>query len=92
MRATQVAEQGPVKAAVTAEDVEKVQFLIESCLQRFMTLEQTCDTLALISVDRRFTQLVWRRLEAENREFFENYYKMQIQSMASCLQALDMSA
>ena len=70
----------------------QVQILIESCLQRYMSLEQTCDTLALVSVDRRFTQLVWRRLEAENREFFENYYRTQIQAMSSCLQGLDMNA
>lgn len=69
-----------------------MQALIETCIVRKMTSAQTCETLALLGVEPRFTQLVWARLEAENVEFFQEYYKSQITAMEASLRALDVNA
>ncbi|KAL9261376.1 hypothetical protein AKJ16_DCAP22913 [Drosera capensis] len=57
-------------------EIKKVQDLIELCLQKDMTREET---VTLISERQKqfradFIDLVWGRLEQENREFFEAYH------------------
>ncbi|OMP09212.1 hypothetical protein COLO4_05694 [Corchorus olitorius] len=52
-----------------------VQNLIERCLQLYMTQKEVVDTLlAQAKIEPGFTELVWQKLEEENREFFEAYY------------------
>ncbi|KAL4524609.1 hypothetical protein Ndes2526B_g06806 [Nannochloris sp. 'desiccata'] len=65
----------PQKNGVTVQDVEKVQMLIETCIQRVYTLEETCHILESYGVDHRFVIIVWQRLEQENQEFFASYNK-----------------
>ncbi|XP_022745835.1 uncharacterized protein LOC111296062 isoform X2 [Durio zibethinus] len=52
-----------------------VQNLIERCLQLYMTQKEVVETLlAQATIEPGFTELVWQKLEEENREFFEAYY------------------
>ncbi|GAB2267148.1 hypothetical protein Dimus_002133 [Dionaea muscipula] len=58
------------------EDIKQVQELIELCIQQDMTRE---DTVTRISERQKqftavFVDLVWMRLEEENRDFFEAYH------------------
>ncbi|XP_008809183.1 uncharacterized protein LOC103720975 [Phoenix dactylifera] len=55
--------------------IKRVHHMIESCLQRYMTKEEVVKELkekALI--EPCLVDLVWRRLEEENPEFFSGYY------------------
>ncbi|XP_022766587.1 uncharacterized protein LOC111311458 isoform X2 [Durio zibethinus] len=52
-----------------------VQNLIERCLQLYMTQKEVVETLlAQAEIEPGFTELVWQKLEEENREFFQAYY------------------
>ncbi|KAF3432859.1 hypothetical protein FNV43_RR23961 [Rhamnella rubrinervis] len=52
-----------------------VKNLIERCMQLYMTRNQVIDTLFEIArIERSFTEIVWQRLERDNRDFFEAYY------------------
>ncbi|OMP11075.1 hypothetical protein CCACVL1_00682, partial [Corchorus capsularis] len=60
---------------VSRQDIQLVQNLIERCLQLYMTQKEVVDTLlAQAKIEPGFTELVWQKLEEENREFFEAYY------------------
>ncbi|GAB2279205.1 hypothetical protein Dimus_013855 [Dionaea muscipula] len=61
---------------LSQEDIKQVQDLIELCIQQDMTRGET---VARISERQKqfsaiFVELVWMRLEEENREFFEAYH------------------
>ncbi|XP_074587799.1 uncharacterized protein LOC141843646 [Curcuma longa] len=60
---------------VSREDIQLVQNLIERCLQLYMNQKEVIDTLSIqAKIEPSFTQLVWQKLEEENREFFEAYH------------------
>uniref|UniRef100_A0ACD5UID5 Uncharacterized protein n=1 Tax=Avena sativa TaxID=4498 RepID=A0ACD5UID5_AVESA len=60
---------------MSGEDVRKVQNHIERCLQLYMNQKEVVDTLSLeAKIEPSFTELVWQKLEEENREFFKAYY------------------
>ncbi|KAJ6700102.1 hypothetical protein OIU79_013194 [Salix purpurea] len=65
---------GPVRR-VSPKDIQVVQNLIERCLQLYMNQNEVVDTLlAQAKIEPGFTELVWQKLEEENREFFRAYY------------------
>ncbi|XVE90765.1 hypothetical protein DITRI_Ditri20bG0103500 [Diplodiscus trichospermus] len=65
---------GPVRR-VSRQDIQLVQNLIERCLQLYMTQKEVVETLlAQAKIEPGFTELVWQKLEEENREFFQAYY------------------
>ncbi|XP_066321199.1 uncharacterized protein [Miscanthus floridulus] len=52
-----------------------VQNLIERCLQLYMNQKEVVDTLSFqAKIEPSFTELVWQKLEEENRDFFKAYY------------------
>ncbi|KAJ4760644.1 histidine-tRNA ligase [Rhynchospora pubera] len=60
---------------VTRQDIQLVQNLIERCLQLYMNKKEVIDKLlALAKIEQSFTELVWQKLEEENRDFFNAYY------------------
>ncbi|XP_009420777.2 uncharacterized protein LOC104000451 [Musa acuminata AAA Group] len=60
---------------VSRQDIQLVQNLIERCLQLYMDQKEVVETLSLqAKIEPSFTQLVWQKLEEENREFFEAYH------------------
>ncbi|XP_068308575.1 uncharacterized protein [Pyrus communis] len=60
---------------VSREDIQLVQNLIERCLQLYMNQKEVVDTLLdQAKIEPGFTELVWQKLEEENREFFRAYY------------------
>ncbi|XP_006288158.2 uncharacterized protein LOC17882699 [Capsella rubella] len=60
---------------VSPEDIQLVQNLIERCLQLYMNQKEVVDTLLdQAKIEPGFTELVWLKLEEENREFFKAYY------------------
>ncbi|XVF16993.1 hypothetical protein REPUB_Repub10bG0078800 [Reevesia pubescens] len=60
---------------VSRQDIQLVQNLIERCLQLYMTQKEVVETLlAQARIEPGFTELVWQKLEEENREFFQAYY------------------
>ncbi|XP_030515840.1 uncharacterized protein LOC115729405 isoform X1 [Rhodamnia argentea] len=60
---------------VSRQDIQLVQNLIERCLQLYMNQKEVVDTLLeQAKIDPGFTELVWQKLEEENREFFKAYY------------------
>ncbi|XAR69602.1 Angiotensin-converting enzyme 2 [Bertholletia excelsa] len=60
---------------VSREDIQLVQNLIERCLQLYMSQKEVVNTLLVqAKIEPGFTELVWKKLEEENREFFEAYY------------------
>jgi len=60
---------------ISCEDIQKVQNLIEKCLQLYMTQEEVVSTLkSEAGIQPRFTTLVWQKLEEQNPEFFRAYY------------------
>ncbi|XP_010423626.1 PREDICTED: uncharacterized protein LOC104708711 isoform X1 [Camelina sativa] len=60
---------------VSREDIQLVQNLIEGCLKRYMNQKEVVDfLLEKDKIEPGFTQLVWQKLEEENREFFRAYY------------------
>ncbi|EOY09018.1 Plant protein 1589 of Uncharacterized protein function isoform 2 [Theobroma cacao] len=60
---------------VSRQDIQLVQNLIERCLQLYMTQKEVVETLlAQAKIEPGFTELVWQKLEEENREFFQAYY------------------
>ncbi|GMJ03795.1 hypothetical protein like AT3G10250 [Hibiscus trionum] len=65
---------GPLRR-VSRQDIQLVQNLIERCLQLYMTEREVVDTLLVqAKIEPGFTELVWQKLEEENREFFQAYY------------------
>ncbi|KAK6934040.1 Conserved hypothetical protein CHP01589, plant [Dillenia turbinata] len=53
----------------------KVQNLIERCLQLYMSQKEVVDTLLVqAKIEPGFTELVWQKLEEENEEFFKAYH------------------
>ncbi|XP_010464694.1 PREDICTED: uncharacterized protein LOC104745204 isoform X1 [Camelina sativa] len=60
---------------VSRQDIQLVQNLIERCLQLYMNQKEVVDTLLeQAKIEPGFTELVWQKLEEENREFFKAYY------------------
>ncbi|PSS33527.1 Unconventional myosin-Va like [Actinidia chinensis var. chinensis] len=60
---------------VSREDIQLVQNLIERCLQLYMSQKEVVNTLLVqAKIEPGFTELVWQKLEEENREFFNAYY------------------
>ncbi|KAL5708359.1 hypothetical protein ACHQM5_019161 [Ranunculus cassubicifolius] len=60
---------------VSRQDIQLVQNLIERCLQLYMNQKEVVDTLLLqAKIEPGFTELVWQKLEEENREFFKAYH------------------
>ncbi|CAL1385802.1 unnamed protein product [Linum trigynum] len=60
---------------VSPRDIQVVQNLIERCLQLYMNQQEAVQTLlAQAKIEPSFTELVWKKLEAENRDFFDAYY------------------
>jgi uncharacterized protein (TIGR01589 family) len=49
--------------------------LIETCIQRIYTLEETCYVLEIYGIDPRMVTIIWQRLEQENPEFYASYNK-----------------
>ncbi|KAJ8759989.1 hypothetical protein K2173_010845 [Erythroxylum novogranatense] len=65
---------GPVRR-VSPRDIQVVQNLIERCLQLYMNQREVVQTLLTqAKIEPGFTQLVWQKLEEENRDFFNAYY------------------
>ncbi|KAF5474239.1 hypothetical protein F2P56_006155 [Juglans regia] len=65
---------GPVRR-VSRQDIQLVQNLIERCLQLYMNRREVVETLLdQAKIEPGFTELVWQKLEEENREFFRAYY------------------
>lgn len=59
---------------VSREDIQLVQNLIERCLQLYMSQKEVVNTLLVqAKIEPGFTELVWQKLEEENREFFKAY-------------------
>ncbi|CAL9759166.1 unnamed protein product [Musa acuminata subsp. burmannicoides] len=60
---------------VSRQDIQLVQNLIERCLQLYMNQKEVVDTLSFqAKIEPSFTELVWQKLEEENREFFKAYH------------------
>ncbi|ONK65571.1 uncharacterized protein A4U43_C07F38460 [Asparagus officinalis] len=60
---------------VSRQDIQLVQNLIERCLQLYMNQKEVVDTLLYqAKIEPGFTELVWLKLEEENREFFKAYH------------------
>lgn len=60
---------------VSRQDIQLVQNLIERCLQLYMNQKEVVDTLSYqAKIEPSFTELVWQKLEEENRDFFKAYY------------------
>ncbi|KAH0881202.1 hypothetical protein HID58_068596 [Brassica napus] len=60
---------------VSRQDIQLVQNLIERCLQLYMNQKEVVETLLeQAKIEPGFTELVWQKLEEENREFFNAYY------------------
>ncbi|XP_078445600.1 histidine-tRNA ligase isoform X2 [Wolffia australiana] len=60
---------------VSRRDIQLVQNLIERCLQLYMNQKEVVETLELNArIEPGFTELVWQKLEEENREFFKAYH------------------
>ncbi|KAF8395680.1 hypothetical protein HHK36_019630 [Tetracentron sinense] len=56
-------------------ELRNVQNLIERCLQLYMNQKEVVETLLVqAKIEPGFTELVWQKLEEENREFFEAYH------------------
>ncbi|KAJ8747715.1 hypothetical protein K2173_012665 [Erythroxylum novogranatense] len=61
---------------VSPKDIQVVQNLIERCLQLYMNQREVVQTLLdQAKIEPGFTELVWQKLEEENREFFNAYYQ-----------------
>ncbi|KAL6987265.1 hypothetical protein U1Q18_013015 [Sarracenia purpurea var. burkii] len=60
---------------VSRDDIKLVQNLIERCLQLYMSQKEVVSTLLdQAKIEPGFTELVWQKLEEENRDFFNAYY------------------
>eukprot|EP00262_Sarcandra_glabra_P020413 TRINITY_DN8103_c0_g4_i1.p1 TRINITY_DN8103_c0_g4~~TRINITY_DN8103_c0_g4_i1.p1 ORF type:complete len:323 (-),score=59.93 TRINITY_DN8103_c0_g4_i1:155-1123(-) len=60
---------------VSRQDIQLVQNLIERCLQLYMNQKEVVNTLLVqAKIEPGFTELVWQKLEEENREFFKAYH------------------
>ncbi|XP_058079728.1 uncharacterized protein LOC131227910 isoform X2 [Magnolia sinica] len=60
---------------VSRQDIQLVQNLIERCLQLYMNQKEVVDTLLVQArIEPGFTELVWQKLEEENRDFFKAYH------------------
>ncbi|OVA01156.1 Conserved hypothetical protein CHP01589 [Macleaya cordata] len=60
---------------VSRQDIQLVQNLIERCLQLYMNQKEVVETLLVqAKIEPGFTELVWQKLEEENREFFKAYH------------------
>ncbi|KAJ4975956.1 hypothetical protein NE237_001062 [Protea cynaroides] len=60
---------------VSRQDIQLVQNLIERCLQLYMNQKEVVETLLhQAKIEPDFTELVWQKLEEENKEFFKAYH------------------
>ncbi|KAJ6808800.1 uncharacterized protein M6B38_279110 [Iris pallida] len=60
---------------VSRQDIQLVQNLIERCLQLYMDQKEVVETLLYqAKIEPGFTELVWQKLEEENRDFFKAYH------------------
>ena len=62
---------------VSYKDIQLLQNLIESCMQQYMKSMEIVEKLqAEYKINPGFTQVVWKKLEEENQEFFRRYRLM----------------
>ncbi|KAL1554685.1 hypothetical protein AAHA92_15223 [Salvia divinorum] len=60
---------------VSVQDIQLVQILIERCLQLYMSEGEVVHTLLhQAKIEPDFTEIVWRKLESENQDFFRAYH------------------
>lgn len=60
---------------ISTADIQRVQNLIERCLQLYMPRKEVVQTLqAQAKIEPSFTNLVWQKLEEQNPDFFRAYY------------------
>eukprot|EP00798_Chlamydomonas_sp_ICE-L_P009137 gene9137-16260_t len=60
---------------ISPADIERVQMLIERCLQLYMTQKDVAGNLKQQhKIEPEFTNLVWQKLEEQNPDFFKAYY------------------
>lgn len=50
-----------------------MHILIEHCIELGKDGPETCACLSLMGVDPKVTEIVWKRLESENADFFTAY-------------------
>ncbi|XP_047944915.1 uncharacterized protein LOC125191406 [Salvia hispanica] len=60
---------------ISVQDIQMVQILIERCLQLYMSEREVVNTLSRqAKIESGFTEIVWRKLESENQDFFRAYH------------------
>ncbi|XP_042000169.1 uncharacterized protein LOC121749654 [Salvia splendens] len=60
---------------ISVQDIQMVQILIERCLQLYMSEREVVNTLShQAKIEPGFTEIVWRKLESENQDFFRAYH------------------
>ncbi len=65
---------GAKDGKISADDIEMVQGLIEHCLQHYMNQTEIIAALHFqANVEPGLTNLVWNKLEEQNRDFFKCY-------------------
>lgn len=58
----------------TKDFIVTLQSWIEKCLQEQLTLEESCTAIYYqFGIDPRVTEIVWRKLEEENPNYFKEY-------------------
>lgn len=50
-----------------------MHILIEHCIELGKDCPETCYCLSFMGVDPKVTEIVWKRLESENADFFTEY-------------------
>ncbi|GFP85357.1 hypothetical protein PHJA_000679400 [Phtheirospermum japonicum] len=60
---------------VSVQDIQLVQTLIERRLQLYMSKREVVSTFLIqVKIEPGFIELVWRKLEAENKGLFRAYH------------------
>ncbi|TMW68465.1 hypothetical protein Poli38472_005933 [Pythium oligandrum] len=76
---TKRSKSGSQQQTFSWNDILRVQNLIESCLQKYLTKNDIITTLQnQAKIDPSFTAVVWQKLEEQNPKFF-HAYKLQLQ-------------
>ncbi|KAL8152361.1 hypothetical protein V2J09_010121 [Rumex salicifolius] len=59
---------------VTDKDIQLVHSLIKQCIRNYMDRAEAVNTIwSQAKIDQCVTELVWQKLEEENKDFFEAY-------------------
>eukprot|EP01089_Gocevia_fonbrunei_P013172 TRINITY_DN329_c0_g1_i1.p1 TRINITY_DN329_c0_g1~~TRINITY_DN329_c0_g1_i1.p1 ORF type:complete len:231 (-),score=37.93 TRINITY_DN329_c0_g1_i1:140-832(-) len=64
----------PNSPTPTLDELQKVQRLIEKCLQLYMNEAEIIIALQQQNIEPNFTRLVWIKLQEQNPDFFKNYH------------------